>query len=161
MKTLLCILLCAVLCLSLLAGCRATPTEPATEPSKGIYSQTLSEELRAQILAHYGKAGKQDDEDTVAGKQYYGTYNGYVVLMDAGQLDMISEMNIGGRIFLWGQSMTIVAYRDGQEYYVSALYEAGSLTDADLDQILENHKQHFATVHNWDYEAYVEERYGK
>lgn len=161
MKQFVGVLLCAVLCLSLLAGCGETPTEPATEPSKGIYSQTLSEELRAQILAHYGKAGKQDDEDTVAGKQYYGTYNGYSILMEATDLDIVSEWNIGGRIFLWGSSMSMVAYRDGQEYYVSALYEAGSLTEADLDQILENHKQHFATVHNWDYDQYVEEHFGK
>lgn len=140
MKKLFCILLCASMVL--LWGC--TPGD----------SDTLSGSLRAEIEAYYGGAGDYDDADTVAGKQYYGTYNGYVILMDAGMLAAISQVDIGGRVFRWGSmALTLTAYKDGQTQSLEELYESGGITEADLDRILEKHKAHFATQHNWDHDS--------
>lgn len=156
MKRSFCFVLSFLLCVTLFCGCVSTvPTQTAPkQAAKGAYSQTLSDSLRAEIVAFYGKEGKYDDEDTVAGKQYYGTYNGYVILMDAGQLDVLTEMEIAGRVFQWGSGRLMLdAYKDGQVISLKELYQGGGITEADLDQILENHKAHFSQVHNWDYDA--------
>lgn len=113
----------------------------------------LSDQMRNEITAYYGYTGT-DDADTVAGKQYYGTYNGYVVLMSSGQMAAIANVDIGRRIFKWGSSALVLeAYKDGQAQPLKDVYEAGGITDQDLDKILDAHKAHFKEVHNWDYDA--------
>ncbi len=85
--------------------------------------------------------------------EYYGTYNGYIVLMDAGMLAVISNREIGGRLFRWGSgSLILRAYKDGQVYDLEDVYQSGGIDDGDLDKILEKHKAHFALHHNWDHD---------
>lgn len=120
--------------------------------SSGENSQILSDTLRMELEIYYRAEDENFDENTIAGKKYYGTYNGYVILMDAGQLDNVTEMHIGGRVFKWGSSMSLYAYKDLVEYPIDTLYEAGAITDADLNQILENHKVYFAQEYNLDYD---------
>lgn len=135
---------CILLCVSMVLLCGCTAADHAA----------LSHSLRAEIETYYGGAGNSDDADTVAGKQYYGTYNGYVILMDAGMLAAISQVDIGGRIFRWGSMpLTLTAYKDGQTQSLKELYESGGISEADLDNILEKHKAHFATEYNWDHDA--------
>ena len=119
----------------------------------------LSEELRAEIIACFpewfgsGYNEKYDDADTIGYFQYYGTFSDYVILMYGGPCCMISEVEIGGRMFRWGSyPLDLFAYRDGQYRTVREAYEAGDLTDADLDAILQRHKEYFATIHNWDHD---------
>lgn len=125
------------------------------DPTPGEYSDSLSDELRAEIEAFYGRTGTFDDEDTVAGMQYYGTYNGYVILLEIGMLDVIYQENIHGRLFKWGTDIALLAYKNGKENYLKNIYEAAWITDADLDQILAKHKAYFATINNWDYDKYA------
>ena len=133
------LLLCVTLWLQL-AACQATVG-------------TMSDEMRAEIVDYYGYTGT-DSANTVAGMRYYGTYNGYVILMDAGMLGVNSAVDIGGRIFRWGSgALTLEAYKDGQAQPLKAVYEAGDISEKDLDSILEMHKAHFIEVHNYDYNA--------
>lgn len=115
----------------------------------------LSDSLRREILDLYpGKEFPYDDEDTVAGWRYYGTYNGYAVLMDAGMLAVVTCKEIGGREFKWGSgSLLLKTYKDGQMLDLEEVYGAGGITERDLDKILQKHKEHFAESHHWDYDA--------
>lgn len=133
-------LILLLLVILMLAGCQSG-------------SADLSQKMRKEIVAYYQYTG-EDSENTVAGKQYYGIYNGYVILMDAGQLATEAKVEIDGRIFRWGSSnLTLTAYKDGAEYALSEIYADGNITEADLDCILEQHKLHFSEIHNWDYET--------
>ena len=119
----------------------------------------LSEELRAEIIACFpewfgsGYNEKYDDADTIGYFQYYGTFSDYVILLCAGPCYAISEEEIGGRVFRWGTyPLDVFAYRDGQYRTLREAYEAGDISDADLDAILQRHKEYFATIHNWDHD---------
>lgn len=102
----------------------------------------------------YEGAGPMDDEDTVSGMQYYGIFGGYMIFMDAGDLDAISEVSIGDRTFRWGSSpLKLVAYKDLTPYDLGVLYDSGDITDEILDAILKRHKEYFATMHNWNHDT--------
>lgn len=133
MKRWISLALCIVVCFGLFCGCGKQ------EETKGEYSQTLSDELRAEITSHYGGEGKSDDADTVAGYEYCGTYNGYVILLSFGQMTVPTSVEIDGRAFSWPHSMKIWAYKDGKETDLETIYENGVISGADLDQIHENY----------------------
>ena len=119
----------------------------------------LSDELRAEIIACFpewfgsGYNEQYDDADTIGYFRYYGTFSDYVILMCAGPCYAISEEEIGGRVFRWGTyPLDVFAYRDGQYRTLQEAYEAGDISDADVDAILQRHKEYFATIHNWDHD---------
>lgn len=134
MKKWIAFILCLVLCASLFSGCSFGKKE-----TKGEYSQTLSDELRAEVTSFYGRVGRYDDENTVAGYEYLGTYNGYVVLLNiGGGGQVVSGEIIGPYEFFWSSAMALVAYKDNKEFKLKKIYEDGKISDADLDQIYEN-----------------------
>lgn len=124
---------------------------PENSMTQDTTAETLPDSLRAEILAYFGDDGKHDNEHRVAGYYYYGTYNGYVVLMSFGPLAVSVEIDIGGRIFKWGSNMNLIAYKDAAAYDLKEVYDNGGITVSHLDQILVNHKAHFSQVHNWAY----------
>ena len=147
MRKMICMILALLLTFGLLAGCGAKTSESASKEGPNA----MNDALRQEIRDYYHYSG-EDTESTIAGKRYYGTYNGYVVLMDAGVIATVEEVVIGGRIFRWGSSkLRIQAYKDGQVLPLQDVYAAGEITDDDLDQILGAHKAYFATCHNWEY----------
>lgn len=134
MKKLIAFILCLVLCIGLFSGCSFGKKE-----TKGEYSQTLSDELRAEITSFYGRVGKYDDENEVAGYGYLGTYNGYVVLLSiGGGGQVLTGVRIGSYEFSWPSAMALVAYKDNKEFTLRKIYEDGKISDTDLDQIYEN-----------------------
>ncbi len=138
MKKLIVLLLAALM----LVGCQGG------DKDGGGLSDTMRDEIRA-----YYKYTREDTEDTVAGKTYYGTYDGYVILMDAGMLCVSDRVEIGGRVFRWGSSeLLLIAYKDGKEYDLDELYASGEITEEQLDSILAKHKEHFSKLHNWDHD---------
>ena len=125
-----------------------------------IEPEELSTELRAEILEcfhdWFGTAytGEFDDADTIGAFQYYGTFSDYVILMHAGSCYAISEVEIGGRMFRWGSyPLELFAYQNGKALTLQEVYEAGGITEADLDAILQRHKEYFATIHRWDHDT--------
>ena len=99
-------------------------------------------------------SGKYDDPDTIGLLQYYGTFSDYVIFMQAGAGCAISEVEIGGRMFRWGMyPLVFYAYRNGETFTLQEVYEAGNITEEDLDTILQRHKEYFATVHHWNYDT--------
>lgn len=132
MKKWIACILCFVLCVSLFSGCSFGQKE-----TKGEYSQTLSDELRAEISSFYGRPISQDERN-VAGFTYLGTYNGYVVLLSVGGGQVPSGEMIGPYEFSWPSAMALVAYKDNTEFTLKKIYEDGKISDTDLDQIYEN-----------------------
>ena len=108
---------------------------------------------RAYLNYIYDGASNEDDEDTVSGMQYYGTFEGYMIFMDAGNLSAISEVSIGGRIFRWGSaSLRLIAYKNGTPYDLRELYNDGDISDTAIDAILQRHKEYHATKHGWNHD---------
>ena len=125
-----------------------------------IEPDELSTELRTKILEYFYDefgmtfSGKYDDPDTIGLLQYYGTFSDYVIFMQAGAGCAISEVEIGGRMFRWGMyPLVFYAYRNGETFTLQEVYEAGNITEEDLDTILQRHKEYFATVHHWNYDT--------
>lgn len=107
----------------------------------------LSDELRAEIVAYfsdiYPGMGKNDDVDTVAGLQYYGTYDDYVILMLAGACCAVSEVEIGDFAFKWHSfPLCLWAYKGGQIQDLKELYESGAISDAALEMIFQRHTEY-------------------
>ena len=148
MKRYIVLLLMVAIVLGALCGCQ----------EGNAYNDMLSDKLREEILQlyeHYPESHFiNDDEDTVAGMQYYGTYNGYAVLFDAGVMEVVTELEIDGRVFKWGSGgISLLAYKNGQMLGVKELYESGDMTGDDLDAILIKHKEYFSKIHSWEYDS--------
>lgn len=120
-------------------------------------SDTVSDTLRNEIREAYKQQFDSpnfanDDDDTIAGMQYYGTYNGYTVLFSSGMLAVLSEFQIGSYTFKWGSNCNLYAYKDGEFHQLSQVYEAGGITDQQIGEIAAAHKAYFSQHHNWDYD---------
>lgn len=120
-------------------------------------NDTVSDALRNEIREAYKQQFDSpnfanDDDDTIAGMQYYGTYNGYTVLFSSGMLCVVSEFQIGSYAFKWGSSCSLYAYKDGEFHNLSQVYEDGDLTDDHIEEIAVTHKAYFSQHHNWDYD---------
>ena len=85
-------------------------------------------------MAFYGE-NASDNENIVAGKRFCGTYHGYTILLSGSDMDVYTDVEIGGFRFVWPNALRLCAYKDGAEYGVRGLYEAGTLTRADMEQI--------------------------
>ena len=129
--------------------------EPVYDENQTVGSRHLIPPVDRGYLNYlYDGADAGDDEDTVAGMQYYGTYNGYMIFMNAGADDAISQLTIGGRTFRWGSSpLELIAYSDGRPYHLEELVESGDISEADLDIILQRHKEYHAAKHGWNHDA--------
>ena len=89
--------------------------------------------------------------------RYYGTYHGYVILMEPGMLTVISGVQIGPCSFQWGSGpVNLYAYQDGTFHNLKDVYEAGELIDEEIRTIAQAHKSYFWKHHNWDYDIEVE-----
>jgi hypothetical protein len=87
--------------------------------------------------------------DSIRIDRYYGTYNGYaVVIMDRAMVAVVWSREIGGIYFEEGsppnsriaqedQRGMIAGWKDGRFYDIADLYEEGLLTLEDLKQIAE------------------------
>ena len=133
-------------CLLLLTGCNK---------EDGV-SDSLREEIQRAYRKEFNPPPtfefKNEDDDTIAGMQYYGTYNGYVVLFDEGPLCVMSSEKIGNETFKWGSNFSLYAYKDGQFHELSDVYDEGHINDGQIAQIAQVHKDYFSTRNNWDYD---------
>ena len=147
MRKLICIVPAFLLLFASLTGCR----EKCSNVEQVGLQTEITDAMRQQIHAYFHYSG-EDSENMIAGYRYYGTYQGYVILMDAGLDATIDEVVIGGRIFRWGSGkLRILAYKDGQAQPLQEVYAAGKISVDDLDQIIGVHKAYFATLHKWEY----------
>lgn len=149
MKKMIPLLLILSLLAGILSGCGSSGVS-------GSLRQEIQDAYRSTFLSpaearEYEFAN--EDADTVAGMQYYGTYNGYAVLMNAGMLAIVSSAQIGPYIFQWGSGdLKLYAYKDGEFHDLKDVYEAGYLTDEEIGTVAAAHKDYFAQNHGWDYD---------
>lgn len=108
---------------------------------------TLSDQKKEAIAQAFRAAGllpiseiiwytAEDIEKGDTGKlQYLGTYNGYDVLYQSGQLGIVSNLTLAGYTFSSSTASSLTAYRDGKLSSVQSLYDSGSLTKQDIAAI--------------------------
>ena len=70
---------------------------------------------------------------------YYGTYNGYVIIVSKGMATVVSSIYIGNEFFYFGSSATIFAYKDGVFDRLSRVYEEGNISDEQLAELAKYH----------------------
>lgn len=105
----------------------------------------LPEALRQDILSYYGLTGTSSERHAFS-LHYYGTYHDYVVLfvIPSAVFPVVSSLSIGGNVFTSANAPVILdAYKDGQIQSLKDVYESGSITDHDLEQIHQCHLQLF------------------
>ena len=94
----------------------------------------LSEEKEKKISAC---AQKEDYE--YQGEQYFGTYNGYDVVLiskiDGAEYRDAHKMNIAGCEFLIGDTEKLVAYKNNAYIPLSEAYSKGSITNGEIQNI--------------------------
>lgn len=106
----------------------------------------ISEEEEAELKrAGFSVIGNQivpADEKIAAAHhfdRYYGTYNGYAVLLEGGMLTALSELKVAGQVFRSNYSFSIYAYKNGELHTISEAYESGLLTADDIAAIAAKH----------------------
>lgn len=153
MKKFLPIVLVLVLLIGIISGCSSGDvSDPLRKEIQEAYCKTFLSPTQAREYKF-----KNEDADTIADMQYYGTYNGYVILMRSGVLAVVSTVQIGPYVFQWGSgSLCLYAYKDGTFHNLKDVYEAGELSDVEISTIAAEHKAYFYTKHNWDYDIEVE-----
>ena len=120
-------------------------TDPTTVPTEPIVVGGPSAELRAELEAFFGEWEQLDPvgPNIVCGRYYYGVYNGYAILMFAGDLCAVSKGEIGGLEFKWGSfPFHMLAYKDGKIQELQDVYAAGLITDEQLAEIHQKHVAH-------------------
>lgn len=108
----------------------------------------LSAKTEKQIIQDYWdilvKKGQGVSIENIRISRYYGTYNGYaVVIFDWAMITVVWGKEIGGIYFQEGtppntrlaQKGMIAAWKDGVFYDIAELYTGGQLTREDLIQI--------------------------
>lgn len=89
----------------------------------------------------------------------YGQFRGYTILfqtVDDAEVDTltIAEGDKYRWDFKWGSGeVQIYAFKHGRLFDLETAFNCGYLSPEDMDAILQKHKEHFATVHDWDYDA--------
>ena len=120
-------------------------TDPTTVPTEPIVVGGPSAELRAELEAFFGEWEQLDPvgPNIVCGRYYYGVYNGYAILMFAGDLCAVSKGEIGGLEFKWGSfPFHMLAYKDGKIQELQDVCAAGLITDEQLAEIHQKHVAH-------------------
>ena len=80
------------------------------------------------------------DRRSVCGMRYYGTYGGYMILFQPGQLAVLSSETIAGETFTYSSSFTIYAYREGEFRTLAEVHKAGEISKEDIEKIAQKHR---------------------
>lgn len=75
------------------------------------------------------------------GPFYYGTYSGYDIVLEPTGLTWIEAQVIGNEEFVFGSSFILYAHKDGQFHKLKDIYEAGMISDEELAQIAQAHRE--------------------
>lgn len=68
--------------------------------------------------------------------QYFGTYNGYVVVrMNRGAYQAIEEIKLGDITLTFNDSNTPLVWRDGEFFELKEAHDLDMLTDDDIELI--------------------------
>lgn len=125
---------------------------PHEFPENGFL--TLSDEMKAEIAEAYADESSllltEEGWFTVAdigkpdaGKlQYLGTYNGYDVLFQKGQLTVVSSMTVAGYTISCNSAFSLRAYKDGNFHDLQLIYDEGKLTKEDIAAIHRMYRQY-------------------
>lgn len=136
-KRLLSILLLSLVGVLLFSACKTEETWPGELECriKKAYDKTLHDET-------YDDADFKIEDVSMA---YFGSYSGYeAVLYTGAGSAMIRPIEVGGHLFKFGTANVILLYKDGTFTDFHKVFQAGGITQEDLDRL---------------YEAYIDELY--
>ena len=127
MKKALCLTLAVLTVVALLGGCQGWGTE---------LSDRKKQELSRVFLA---EKGIELDWNGKFNTRYYGTYNGYMIVLSAGMATVMSARVVADYRFEYGSMFQIFACKDGKAYELEDAYEAGLLTKKQIGKIYDRH----------------------
>ncbi len=79
------------------------------------------------------------------GSRYYGTFGGYEIVFEPGQLTWVETQVIGGESFTYSYSFQLYAYKDWKFHKLKDVYDGGLISQDDIAEIAQIHRE-------WKYE---------
>ena len=136
-----------VLLLSLFTSCHSgEPTrQPAGESEEILYCPApMTEEIYHQLFPlatdDWDPSKFWSEANSIAYVyRYYGTYNGYHVLAERGQISTSKTYTVAGYEFT-GQALILTARKGSQSKDLDKAYDSGWLTIKDIKTIYDYHK---------------------
>lgn len=123
--------------------------EPETSASEEftLSDQEIEELEDAGLRFEKGKIhfGKQTDTHDFGA--YYGTYNGYAILLESGMLQALWKIEVAGFVFHGNTSFEIYACKGDEIFTLKEAYEKGLLTVDDIAAIAERHGGPTSSIH--------------
>ena len=107
------------------------PEEETTQPQK-IELEPLDLALLEQIEAQYNEANPSNPRFFM---DYFGTYNGYIALRSAGNLDVSFEEIVAGVTIKHPENRGITLWKNWQFYTLTEAYDQGLLTINNIQTI--------------------------
>lgn len=119
----------------LFEGLALPGTQVTTALTDGTDFAALPEELKAEIKEAFEKRSEHSRfggwKEEGGSVQYYGTYNGCVVMGYETVLDWYREVEVAGTIFALGSDMVLV-YKDGEFKELAEAYDDGWLNKENI-----------------------------
>ena len=144
----ICWLLVITLLLGCLAACQSTTGSDQTtgplpiENEDGTLAQWMKDEI-VQAYVNEGGSAKDilwaDETPSGAGRRYYGTDNGYVILCGIGGPECRWTIEIGEYVFKYSCHFWLWAYKDGELFQLKDVYEQGLISDDAIQAAWERH----------------------
>ena len=142
----ICCFLALVLLLGCLAGCQSGEhQERSIENADGTLSDWMKEEMYEaydkKYFEPYGIEMMKSDfgfwwdpeKPMDGGKEYYGTYNGYIMYSSNLGAEAPMEKELAGFVFAYSHHRGLRAYKDGEFYDLEELYKDGVVGDEAIE----------------------------
>ena len=147
----ICLLLIITLLLGFLSACQNPAESDHTTAPLPIENEdgTLAQWMKDEIVQAYVKEGGSakdifwaDETPTGAGRRYYGTDNGYVILCGIGGPEWRCTIEIGEYVFEYSCHFYLWAYKGGETFQLKDVYEQGLISDAAIEAALQRHLEY-------------------
>jgi hypothetical protein len=146
------VILVLLVCFTVICGCKKEKAKVKYGTFPGLDAKTekrITRDLFNHSVEKFRKLGAEDVElkkltvEDFRFPCYYGTYNGYVVIMQrVSSIELgIWIVDIDGIVLSGGAGPGLVAWKDGVFHDIKDLYEQGLLTREDILMIQTMQKQ--------------------
>lgn len=113
------------------------PKEERSEIAKQLQPEDGAEYVFSYID---DEGGYQPDSPTC-----YGQFGDYSIWVFWGCATAVTEKEIAGYVFRYGNDFSLMAYKDGEKSELGAVYDKGGLTKEDIAELCQIHSE-FVTV---------------
>jgi hypothetical protein len=143
----------------LMCGCSFAQEFSHSTEATGIFTDVLTEDMKHEIEDAWLQTHNHpiawmlmDGKAYSDGIRYYGTYNGYTILFESGNLTAFSGYRVGDIYFNHVYSCTMYAYYDGQFLDLNETYLSGYISEKHIQQIKQKHVEIQKSLYNFEYD---------